>query len=356
MSAHGRSKTGHNKSKWETSDFPIVCETCLGDNPYVRMTKADAVKECKICTRPFTTFRWRPGTEARYKKTEVCQTCAKLKNCCQTCLLDLQYGLPTQVRDAALQAASSSTSVVPVSDVNREYLADMAERQVASGQLPFAAAPANQLLERLARRTPYYERNRAHICSFFVKGTCNRGAECPFRHELPTDPESDLAHQNIKDRYHGNNDPVAKRMLARMENFAPVPPEDVTVTTLWVGGLTPLITEPDLQDIFYSFGEIRSIRVTPKANSAFVTFATRAAAEAAVEALHHRLTVKGLPLKLNWGKPATLDPSARTQAGGFVGQAATYAGGGPAAPGGAPYYPSMDPSLLGARPARGGDD
>ena len=28
----------------------------------------------------------------RFKKTEVCQTCAKLKNVCQTCLLDLDYG------------------------------------------------------------------------------------------------------------------------------------------------------------------------------------------------------------------------------------------------------------------------
>ena len=29
----------------------------------------------------------------RFKKTEVCQTCAKLKNVCQTCLLDLDYGM-----------------------------------------------------------------------------------------------------------------------------------------------------------------------------------------------------------------------------------------------------------------------
>ena len=36
------------------------------------------------------------------------------------------------------------------------------------------------------------------MCSFFVKGTCNRGSECPYRHEMPLDNE--LAKQNMKDR------------------------------------------------------------------------------------------------------------------------------------------------------------
>ena len=49
-------------------------------------------KECKICARPFTVFKWCPGARMRFKKTEVCQTCSKMKNVCQTCLLDLEYG------------------------------------------------------------------------------------------------------------------------------------------------------------------------------------------------------------------------------------------------------------------------
>ena len=75
------------------------------------------------------------------------------------------------------------------------------------------------------------QRNRAPICSFFVKGECKRGAECPYRHEMPT--TGDLAKQNIKDRYYGTNDPVAHKMMAQA-NALPklVPPEDTTITTL----------------------------------------------------------------------------------------------------------------------------
>lgn len=53
----------------------------------------------------------------RFKKTEVCQTCSHLKNVCQTCLLDLEYGLPIQIRDLALKIKDD----IPRSDVNKEY-------------------------------------------------------------------------------------------------------------------------------------------------------------------------------------------------------------------------------------------
>lgn len=39
----------------------------------------------------------------------------------------------------------------------------------------------SEILGKLARKAPYYKRNRPHICSFWVKGECRRGEECPYR-------------------------------------------------------------------------------------------------------------------------------------------------------------------------------
>lgn len=165
--------------------------------------------ECKVCTRPFTVFRWQPGTGARYKKTEVCQTCAKSRNVCQTCLLDLQFGLPTQVRDTALGVKKQA----PTSDINREYFAQNIENALEngieggagpSGAINFGKADpsSREMLKKLARNDPYYHRNRPHICSFFVKGECTRGDACPYRHEMPKEGEmqSGNVQQSIRDR------------------------------------------------------------------------------------------------------------------------------------------------------------
>ena len=62
----------------------------------------------------------------------------------------------------------------------------------------YGKASTDGMLNRLSRRSPYYARNLPHICSFYVKGECSRGDECPYRHEDPKTGE--LANQNIKDR------------------------------------------------------------------------------------------------------------------------------------------------------------
>lgn len=82
-----------------------------------------------------------------------------------------------------------------------------------------------------------------------------------FRHEKPTDPDDPLADQNIKDRYYGINDPVADKLLKRASTMPRLdPPDDKTITTLYVGGLGDTITESDLRCvgafacIFYALG------------------------------------------------------------------------------------------------------
>ncbi|XP_076915360.1 zinc finger CCCH domain-containing protein 40-like [Bidens hawaiensis] len=288
---------------WERSDFPIICESCLGDNPYIRMTKANYDKECKICTRPFTVFRWRPGRDARYKKSEICQTCSKLKNVCQVCLLDLEYGLPVQVRDTALSIDSNDS--IPKSDVNREYFAEEHDRRARAGldyESSFGKERPNDTILKLQRTTPYYKRNRAHICSFFIRGECTRGAECPYRHEMPVTGE--LSQQNIKDRYYGVNDPVALKLLSKAGEMPSLePPEDETIRTLYVGGLDARVSEQDLRDNFYSHGEIESVKMVLQRACAFVTYTTREGAEKAAEELSNKLVIKGLRLKLMWGRP-----------------------------------------------------
>lgn len=205
--------------------------------------------ECKICARPFTTYRWNPGAKMRYKKTEVCQTCSRAKNVCQTCLLDLEYGLPVQVRDEVL----SIKQELPTNEINREYYNQCLDQQIKSSDQsepwgPYKAQPASDVLAKLARNNPYYKRNRAHICSFWVKGECRRGEECPYRHEKPTDPDDPLSDQNMKDRYYGSNDPVAEKLLKRVSEMPrPVPPEDKSVTTVYVGNLNDTIGERELR-------------------------------------------------------------------------------------------------------------
>ncbi len=62
-------------------------------------------------------------------------------------------------------------------------------------------------------------------------------------------------------RYYGVNDPVARKMMERVDTLPKLtPPEDASITTLYIGGLTPVITEDDIRDQFYSYGELQSVK------------------------------------------------------------------------------------------------
>jgi len=114
----------------------------------------------------------------RYKRTDICQTCAKLKNVCQTCIFDLEFGVPVQLRDKVLADAAAKSITQPKSELNREYfmqhLGDKANEVQAllsnpegKGLGSAAIEAAKEKLKKLGRQGPYYKRNAPKICTFF---------------------------------------------------------------------------------------------------------------------------------------------------------------------------------------------
>ena len=181
------------------------------------------------------------------------------------------------------------------------------------------------MLQEMARNDPYYKRNRPHVCSFFVKGTCNRGKECPYRyihhiisgsppsdapsdrHEMPED--NGLQKQNIKDRYHGRNDPVARKLLSSYAASKGLePPEDTSIQSLFLTTLPANATEEAVRSHvihslpFLSAEDIRSVVHVAKSRCAFVNFKSRAAAERAAEAWAAGLDMEGQVVGVKWRK------------------------------------------------------
>lgn len=175
------------------------------------------------------------------------------------------------------------------------------------------------------------------------------------------------------------NDPVAMKLLNKAGEMPSLePPEDESIKTLYVGGLNERINEQDLRDNFYAHGEIESIRMVPLRACAFVTYTTREGAEKAAEELSNKLVIKGLRLKLMWGRPQAPKPEsegsdeARQQAAvahsGLLPRAIISQQQSQLQPPGSqdqnqpmhyfnippppqqerPFYPSMDPQRMGA--------
>ncbi|KAK0182049.1 hypothetical protein PV327_000220 [Microctonus hyperodae] len=66
-------------------------------------------------------------------------------------------------------------------------------------------------------------------------------------------------------RYYGVNDPVADKLMRRAAAMPVLePPEDKSITTLYIGGLGDVLTEKQLRDHFYQYGEIRSVTMVPR--------------------------------------------------------------------------------------------
>lgn len=194
-------------------------------------------------------------------------TCARLKDVCQSCIFDLKYGLPVQVRDAVLNIKET----VPKGEVNREYYMAFNAQRLAKGNSTFglvdydAVDPAGKaILTELSEKVKggliddpsVIKRNLPQPCSFFAKGACNRGETCPYRHELSTEVPSTL--KTYHARYYGQDDWLANRMMEKLvpkndeaskgtSKALKEPPTDQNICALQVSGIKSNLSDTQLR-------------------------------------------------------------------------------------------------------------
>lgn len=129
---HISTKKQNNHLKLETNDFPHLCDTCLGNSNFIKMTKAEFDLECRLCSRPFVVFRWKSDFK-KFKRTEICKTCSKVKHLCQSCLLDLRFGLTMDERDSMLKKKIE----IPKDQTNKDYWSYKMSKNIDKLDLPY---------------------------------------------------------------------------------------------------------------------------------------------------------------------------------------------------------------------------
>ena len=307
-----------NRSGWETTDFPSVCENCLPENPYVKMLKEDHGAECKLCTRPFTVFSWSGGGRAqgRKRRTNICLTCARLKNACQCCIMDLQFGLPIVIRDKALELIAPG----PQSEINREYFAQNNERAIEEGRAGIEEyektdEKARELLRRLAQSKPYFRMGREvdQEGNLATGGNPAVGAGLGGAGPIRTRDSRAAAAAGAragprKGPLGANAPPPGPRDW--------MPPNDRNIMSLFVTGIEDDLPEYKIRDYFKVFGKIKSLVVSHMTHCAFVNYETRDGAEKASAECKGRAVIAGCPLRVRWSVPkaiGTMDKEERTE-------------------------------------------
>lgn len=223
-------------------------------------------------------------------------------------MLDLSFGLPIAIRDAALKLVSQG----PSSGINKEYYAQNNEGLLTDGQVPEeyekTDQAARELLKKLAKSEPYYKRRRGDNAGEGSSGSSSAGPSGGGGSGGSGFPGGGSASGSGRG---GGPGPVrtgrggggprgsggggggsggrgGKRQFPSAAQLPPgpqdiIPPEDQTITSLFLTGVEDDLAEHSIRTFFSAFGQIRSIVCVHRSRAAFVNFATRGGAEAAAE-------------------------------------------------------------------------
>jgi pre-mRNA-splicing factor RBM22/SLT11 len=238
-------------------------------------------------------------------------------------MLDLSFGLPIVVRDAALKMVAPG----PQSAVNREYYAQEHEKEIEDGRGGTEAyektdEKARELLRRLANSEPYFKKQR-RIGSADGEGD---GGSSSASTALATKGPGPIRRKDSRGAPAGRGGRGAARGGRAFPSAAQLPPgpqdilppADPTITSLFITGVEDDLPEHKIRDFFSPYGKLRSLVCSHMSHCAFINYATREGAEAAAEALQGRAVIAGCPLRVQWGRPrpiGTMDKDERIATG-----------------------------------------
>jgi len=336
------------------TNFPMLCETCLGPNPYLRMVKLPfGHKLCKVTNKPYQSFRWKPAG-GRQKECIISFAVAKERNICQACLNDMKYGVAAGLRDNLLKNEPYNINNNTTMSTGAPLMLKQDGEEVEQKE----EGPGAKKLRRIAEASQQQQneakvafRNLPKLCSFWVAGTCSRCVRktCPFRpccgaYEFPElaplqdktirssliaslkedgaatvmvnlDQKTRLALMNngkgqnrdehIRARVQGNDASTTKRlgiMAANSNNKTKGIPvtKDETITSLWIGRFHRQITEHELRNIVTPSGVCTSVRIMPEMY-AFVEYSDHEVAKEALAKMHGNIDLEGQSLDVRWG-------------------------------------------------------
>jgi pre-mRNA-splicing factor RBM22/SLT11 len=252
-------------------------------------------------------------------------------------MLDLSFGLPIVVRDAALKMVAPG----PTSAVNREFYAQEHEKEIEEGRgevenYEKTDEKARELLRRLANSQPYFKKQRR------IGPGDGEGADASESSPLASGGPGPIRTRDTRGQgasrgagrggrgggRGGRGFPSTAQLPPGPQDI--LPPADQSITSLFVTGVEDDLPEYKIREFFTPYGKLRSLVCSHMSHCAFINFATREGAEAAAEALKGRAVIAGCPLRVQWGKPkpiGTMDKDERV-ATGREGRAA-FAGAGP---------------------------
>ena len=161
---------------------------------------------------------------------------------------------------------------MPKDSANRDFWANTVNGQIDKLELPYKNIEVQSALSEIAKKFgPSLKRNLPKVCTFYIRGLCTRGGLCPYRHENINDEDLESLKkgvnidEKIRERFHGINDPVAKKILDRVkESHLPQTPEDPNITTLFVGGIEDSVGEEEISKQMVPYGKIKAVKLIHK--------------------------------------------------------------------------------------------